>query len=174
MHCSNCAPRLPGMDGFLGWMAGAEGGLWSVGAAAFLAATAVPLPSEAALAAYVLAHPGGQGAALLVATAANTAGGMTTWAIGRWLGSRVGRQAGDIPPVGPAANPSATPSDSERAARERIARLGAPALVMAWVPVVGDGLVLAAGWLKVGALPCLLWQAVGRLMRYAIVVHGVT
>ncbi len=45
---------------------------------------------------------------------------------------------------------------------------------MAWVPIIGDGLVLAAGWLKVGALPCLLWQAIGRFMRYAVVVHGVT
>ena len=45
---------------------------------------------------------------------------------------------------------------------------------MAWVPIIGDGLVLAAGWLKVGALSCLLWQAIGRFMRYAVVVHGVT
>ena len=161
MHCSNSGPRLPGMDGFPGWLVGAEGGLWSVGAAAFLAATVVPLPSEAALAAYVLAHPGGQGAALLVATVANTAGGMSTWAIGRWLGMRIGHRDG-------------AGSAGQQAARERIARLGAPALVMAWVPIIGDGLVLAAGWLKVGALSCLLWQAIGRFMRYAVVVHGVT
>jgi membrane protein YqaA with SNARE-associated domain len=145
------------MDGFPGWLVGAEGGLWSVGAAAFLAASVLPFPSEAALAAYVMAHPGGMGAALLVATAANTAGGMTTWAVGRWLATRI-RAA----------------SPGEQAARERMARHGAPALVMAWVPLLGDALVLAAGWLKLAALPCMAWQAVGRFLRYAIVVHGVT
>ena len=135
------------------WIVSAEGGLWSVAAVAFLAATVLPMPSEAALAAYLLLHPGQATPALLVAGLANTAGGMTTWAVGRWLSARV-------------------PGRLEQRLRERLRRWGAPALLFAWVPVLGDALVLGSGWLRLHPLACALWQALGRFARYALVVHG--
>ena len=66
----------------------AEAGLASLAAASFLAATLVPLSSEAALVAALKAHPELYPAALAVATACNTLGGMTTYLIGRFLATR--------------------------------------------------------------------------------------
>jgi len=135
------------------WLLSSDGGLWSVAAIAFLAATVLPMPSEAALAGHVLLHPGSALAALLVAGLANTAGGMTTWAIGRWLSTRA-------------------PGSLEQRLRERVRRWGAPALLLAWVPVLGDAMVLAAGWLRLHPLACALWQALGRFARYALVIQA--
>jgi len=55
-----------------------EGGLAGLAIASFLAATLVPLPSEAALFAYVRLHPEDTPAAVAIATLGNTAGGMTS------------------------------------------------------------------------------------------------
>ena len=54
-------------------------------AASFVAATLFPLPSEAALFAYLQAHPGNAVLAVAVATIGNTAGGMTSYLIGRFI-----------------------------------------------------------------------------------------
>ena len=59
--------------------------LAGLAASAFLAATLLPGGSEAVFAALVALRPELTPAALLVATAANTAGGMSTYALGRLL-----------------------------------------------------------------------------------------
>ena len=60
-----------------------EGGLAAVLAASFLAATIVPLSSEAVLFGYLKLHPDHAALAVALATLGNTAGGMTTYLIGR-------------------------------------------------------------------------------------------
>ena len=62
----------------------AEAGLSGLFAGSFLSATLLPGGSEALLFASWL-HPEERDAALLLATLSNTAGGMTSWACGRWL-----------------------------------------------------------------------------------------
>lgn len=140
---------LGDMDVFAA-LATPDGSLATLALAAFLAATVVPLASEAALFAVLRLHPELAWTALAVATLANTAGGMTTYAIGRWIGTK-------------------RPADQALA---RVRRFGAPALVLAWLPLAGDALVLAAGWLKVNAWLAVLWQAAGRLARYWVVAQG--
>ena len=117
--------------------------------AAFLAATLVPLSSEAALFAVLKFHPEWTWSAIAIATAGNTLGGVTTYVLGRLFGSR-----------------------KPLMQLERLRRWGAPALALAWLPLVGDGLVLAAGWLKINWVHAALWQAAGRLARYAVVAQG--
>ena len=117
--------------------------------AAFLAATLVPFSSEAALFAVLKWHPESFWAAIAAATAGNTLGGMTTYLIGRFFGSR--KPLSQV---------------------ERLRRWGAPLLALAWLPVVGDGFVLAAGWLKLNWASAALWQCAGRLARYWIVAGG--
>jgi membrane protein YqaA with SNARE-associated domain len=114
-------------------------------AASFAAATLFPLPSEAALFAYLKAYPERTALAVAVATVGNTAGGMTSYAIGRLL----------------------PPKDLKRMAT--VQRYGAPVLALAWLPVVGDALVLAAGWLRIHWLAALGFMAAGRLARYIAV-----
>jgi len=116
-------------------------------AASFLAATLVPLPSEAALFAYLQLHPDRSALALGVATLGNTAGGMTSYLIGRFI------------PQG----------KLDFRAIQHVRRYGAPVTVLAWLPIVGDALCVAAGWLRVNWLAALGFMAAGRLARYAAV-----
>ena len=116
-------------------------------ATSFVAATLVPLPSEAALFAYLQLRPQEAALAVAVATLGNTAGGMTSYSIGRF-----------IPPKN--MNPRAI---------AWLQRYGAPLTALAWLPVVGDALAVAAGWLRVNWLAVLACMVAGRLARYIVV-----
>ena len=116
--------------------------------ASFAAATLFPLPSEAALFAYLQAHPAERVLAVSVATLGNTAGGMTTYAIGRLV------------PRKPDFHPRAL---------LWLQRYGAPATFLAWLPVIGDALCAAAGWLRIRWWAALAFMAAGRLGRYLVV-----
>ncbi len=128
----------------------AETGLAGLFLASFLAATLLPGGSEAVLAAVLLKHPDQAAAALLLATLGNTLGGMLTYGMGRWL------------PQGLAPEKSAL-----------VRRRGAPILLLAWAPVIGDALCAAAGWLRLPWQPCALWMAIGKAGRYLVVAAGV-
>jgi membrane protein YqaA with SNARE-associated domain len=114
-------------------------------AAAFAAATLVPLPSEAALFAYLKAYPDQVALALFVATLGNTAGGMTSYLIGRLF-----------------------PQKNLKGI-EMLKRYGAPLTFFVWLPIVGDALSVGAGWLRINWLAVLVYMAAGRLARYIAV-----
>ena len=116
-------------------------------AASFAAATLFPLPSEAALFAYLQIYPDHVALAVAVATVGNTAGGMTSYLIGRFIPSRK--------------------LDSK--AIQHVRRFGAPVTLLAWLPIVGDALSLAAGWLRIHWAAALGFMAAGRLLRYIAV-----
>ena len=117
-------------------------------ATSFVAATLVPLPSEAALFAYVHLRPQETALAVAVATLGNTAGGMTSYLIGRLV-------------------PTTTKLNAR--AIERVRRYGAPITALTWLPIVGDALSVAAGWLRMNWLAVLGFMAAGRLARYIAV-----
>jgi membrane protein YqaA with SNARE-associated domain len=116
-------------------------------AASFIAATLFPLPSEAALFAYLQANPENSALAVAVATVGNTLGGMTSYAIGRFLPKK----------------------GINEKAEGWIKRFGAPVTFFAWLPVIGDALCVAAGWLRIHWAAALGFMAAGRLARYIIV-----
>ncbi|HZV55966.1 MAG TPA: YqaA family protein [Rhodocyclaceae bacterium] len=115
----------------------------------FLAATLLPGGSEVALFALLKLHPEQTLPALILATIGNTLGGMTTYAMARLLPQKLVPQESAV-----------------------VARHGAPALVLAWVPIIGDALCAAAGWLRLPWLACALWMALGKGLRYAFVAAG--
>ena len=119
-------------------------------AASFLAATLIPLPSEAALFAYLQFHPDRAVLAVAVATIGNTAGGMTSYFVGRLIPRKA----------------------LDEKALSRLRRYGAPVTLLAFLPVIGDALCVAAGWLRVPWLAALAFMAAGRLGRYAAVAWG--
>ncbi|MGC9164002.1 MAG: YqaA family protein [Thiomonas sp.] len=125
------------------------GGLYALAALSFAAATLIPFSSEALLLVVIAAQPQHTLLALLVATAANTLGGMTTYALGRWV------------------RRWQTP-DAWRWAPQ-VRHWGAPITVLAWVPGIGDALVVAAGWLRINAWACAFWMLLGRSLRYLAV-----
>ena len=132
----------------------AENGLWGLLLASFLSATILPGGSEALLWGFLQLHPGEQGAALALATLGNTAGGMTSWACGRFLPKW--QRLEQLPH------------------RHRVERWGSPVLLLAWAPLIGDALCIAAGWLRLHWLPCCIFMAAGKLARYWLVVQAAT
>ncbi len=141
------------MQAVLGWLAVPEQGLLALAIVAFVAASLVPLSSEAALLAILTARPDQFWLAIAVATAANTLGSITTY----WLG-RVGREIPHPPAL-------------DRHVRW-FERHGAPVLFLAWVPWIGDVLVLIAGWLKLNAWHAAAWIALGKGVRYLVLAQG--
>jgi len=127
-----------------------EGGLAGVFLASFLAATVVPFSSEAVLFGYLKLHPGNAALAVTLATLGNTAGGMTTYLIGRLLPER----------------------KPDTRALAWLKRFGAPVVLFAWLPLVGDALCAAAGWLRVNWLAALAFMAAGRLARYLVIAYA--
>jgi membrane protein YqaA with SNARE-associated domain len=138
---------------------GAAFGLGGLFLLSFLAATLLPGGSEAALVAFILAHPEQTPMAFVLATTGNTLGGMSTYAMGRLLPQKVG--AGGT-------------ADSLKHLKYRVAlqRHGTLLLLLAWTPVVGDALCAAAGWLRLPWLPSALWMALGKGLRYAVLIGG--
>jgi len=119
--------------------------------ASFLAATVVPLASEAVLFGYLTLHPERAALAVALASIGNTAGGMTTYLIGRLFPEK-----GNL---------------NERILQQ-VRRYGPAATFFAWVPLVGDGLCFAAGWLRVNWLAALGFMAAGRLARYLVIAYA--
>jgi len=116
-------------------------------AAAFAAATLVPFPSEAALFAYLKAYPERTALAVAVATLGNTAGGMTSYLVGRVVPQK----------------------KLDEKAVSVMRRYGAPLTFFGWIPLLGDALCVAAGWLRVSWIAALAFMAAGRLARYIVV-----
>ena len=133
--------------------------LLSLGLAAFLAATVLPFSSEAVLFGVLRMHGDLFWPALAIATVGNTAGGMSTWLMGRYIS---GRFIGSKKPL----------TLLERGQLERVQRWGAPALMFAWLPVAGDALCLASGWLRLDWMQVMVWQIAGRFARYWVVAQG--
>ena len=127
----------------------AESGLWGLLAASFLSATVLPGGSEALLWGFLKLHPGESWPALLLATLGNTAGGMTSWWCGRFLPQW--RRLERIPH------------------KDRVERWGSPLLLLAWAPLIGDALCVAAGWLRLHWLPGCAFMALGKFARYWLV-----
>ncbi len=133
---------------------------YSLGAlflSAFVSSTLAPGGSEALLA-WLLARAQQPAWQLwLSATLGNTLGAMTTWGVGILMawGWSFGRwKIGNV---------------SVRTVRW-LHRFGLPLLLLSWLPVVGDGFCLAAGWLRLPWLPGLALIATGKGLRYAVLV----
>lgn len=124
-------------------------GLAGVFLVSFLSATLLPGGSELALLALATQRPEQAAIAWLLSTIGNTLGGMTTYGMARWL-----------------------PPPRERKQLAWAQRWGAPVLLLAWTPIVGDALCAAAGWLRLPWLPCMVWMALGKAARYGIVIAG--
>tara|TARA_Y100001934_G_scaffold256956_1_gene325516 strand:+ start:1232 stop:1672 length:441 start_codon:yes stop_codon:yes gene_type:complete len=132
-------------------------GYTSLFLSAFLAATVLPLSSEAVLAALVASD--GFVLWLLVALASigNTLGACVNWILGRYCLHWQDRK------WFPVSRPAL-----ERASRW-FSRYGQYSLLFAWVPIAGDSLTVTAGLLKLRFSRFLLLVAVGKILRYVVV-----
>ena len=53
-------------------------------------------------------------------------------------------------------------------------RWGSPALLLSWVPLLGDPLCVAAGWLRLNLWWSTLFIAIGKFGRYWVIAALVT
>jgi membrane protein YqaA with SNARE-associated domain len=89
--------------------------------------------------------------AIAVATVGNTCGGITSYWLGRLF-----------------------PNKAEGKAIEWLKKYGMWALLFSWVPLFGDALSVAAGWMRFNFWACMALFAVGKLFRYLLVAGGWT
>jgi membrane protein YqaA with SNARE-associated domain len=125
-------------------------GLAGLFLSSFLSATLLPGNSEIVLGALQMHDPTLRWSAIAVATVGNTLGGMTSYAIGRVV-----------------------PKPEENRAVRWLHRHGPAALLLSWVPVIGDALCVASGWLRQDALAAAAFMAAGKFVRYLMVAKGV-
>jgi membrane protein YqaA with SNARE-associated domain len=128
-------------------------GLFGLFLGCMLSATVVPFASEALLAGALLMGYG-KWAVTLVAALGNTTGGMISYLMGwlckwEWLEKyfRVKREK------------------LERM-RNRVAKYGAWAALLTWLPFVGDLIAIAMGLMRVNPWWTLLLMFIGKLARY--------
>lgn len=136
----------------MGWEVPLEWGLGALALSAFLSSTLLPGGSEVVLALLAFQDRWHPQALLWTATCANTLGAMTTYGLGR---------------LAAAGFAGATRFGPNGVALERLRRWGYPALLLSWVPLMGDALSLAAGWLRLHWLYVGLLLLVGKCARYA-------
>ena len=140
------------------WMSPGAG-LWGLFFSAFLSATVLPGSSEVVMTALIAAYPELAWTALFVATAGNLSGAVLTFGMG--LGGRQGYERFQRVRI-----------DEDKPLIRKLRRIGPPALVLSILPLVGDALVLAAGWFRMPFWQCLMWIAVGKGGRYLLLVLG--
>jgi membrane protein YqaA with SNARE-associated domain len=142
------------MEALLELLNAGEASLWTMFVVALLAATVLPVGSEPLFVALVRMHPEQVTATIAVATVGNTLGGMTSYALGRFVSGKV------------------APAMTQSRPAQWLRRRGAPALLLAWFPFGGDALCVLAGWMRISWWQSMLWMALGKLARYWLLAEG--
>jgi membrane protein YqaA with SNARE-associated domain len=125
--------------------------------AALIAATLLPLQSEAVLVGLLLAGHSPWWL-LLVASAGNVLGATINWWLGRGIDRFVDRRWF---PVGPKALARA---------QRGYARYGRWTLLLSWAPIIGDPLTLVAGVMRERLPVFLLLVTIAKVTRYAVLI----
>lgn len=121
-------------------------GLWGLFIASLLGATLLPGGSELVLIGVLKTQPESFWSALLIATLGNTIGGMVSFGMGWTL-----------------------PQTQRLKHVEQVRLYGVLALLLAWAPVVGDAICVAAGWLRLSIWRSTLLMATGKFIRYSLI-----
>ena len=131
--------------------------IWGLFVSAFISSTIAPGGSEAVLAYLVSEKNHNVGWLISIATVGNTLGALTTW----WLGSFAAKKY----PV------EKVLSDKKRQSVKAVQQWGVWALLFSWLPVVGDGLCFAGGWLKLPIVLSTMAILLGKLGRYGFIAY---
>ncbi|QCI65565.1 YqaA family protein [Phreatobacter stygius] len=132
--------------------------------AAFSAATLLPGGSELVFVGFLAAGYQHPLALFLVATSANIAGGLTNWWIGTLIARGADSQAGHA-----WLERFKLPPDMIDRVERLFGRFGWAALLLCWVPVIGDPITLVAGMARYPLLPTAVLTGIARMLRYALI-----
>jgi membrane protein YqaA with SNARE-associated domain len=129
--------------------------LWELFLSAFISSTIAPGGSEAVLAYMVSTGNYRLENLLIAATIGNTLGAMTTWGLGMLAAKKF---------------PVATLLSVDKQKALNIVKVrGLWALFFSWLPVIGDALCFAGGWLKLPLISAFLVIMFGKFCRYVVV-----
>lgn len=127
-----------------------DSALWVLFLSGFLSATLLPGGSEAGLLATLGLNQYSTFIVISVATIGNTLGGLTNYWLGLWL-------------------PNRTQDEKHgHKALQWLEKYGYWGLFFSWLPIIGDPLCLAAGWLRMSFLPVLWLVLIGKAFRYSL------
>ncbi|MDZ7323130.1 DedA family protein [Kosakonia sacchari] len=121
--------------------------LLSLFSSSFLSATLLPGNSEVVLVAMLISHVSQPWLLVVIATMGNSLGGLTNVILGRFF-------------------PQRKTSRWQEKATDWLKRYGAVALLLSWVPVIGDLLCLLAGWMRLSWGPVVIFLCLGKALRY--------
>ena len=129
---------------------------WTLFLSALVSSTLSPGGSEAVLL-YHLQEPESNTYLLIfIATLGNVCGSVITYAMGRY-GFQFSHRWFQI-------------SDTKiKRAKQHFQRWGTPALLFAWLPILGDPLCLVAGSLRYSLLSFITLVSIGKLARYTLI-----
>ncbi|MCC4833216.1 YqaA family protein [Shewanella sp. 1_MG-2023] len=130
--------------------------LWLMFSGAFLAATLLPGGSEVLLVALLTDAPETWVSLLVVASVGNSLGAITSYYLG-YLGRF-------------AKTPEDFASKKYQHGLNLIEKYGYWALLLSWLPLIGDILCLIAGWLKLPIVPSTIMILIGKTIRYSLIV----
>jgi len=128
---------------------------WPLFFSALISSTLFPGGSEALLL-YRLNEGGAPVALVLIATIGNVLGSLITYGMGRLGNAALHKRWLKI-----------SEAQTEKA-EQWFEKYGRPSLLLAWLPVVGDPLCLAAGLMRCGLVTFLVLVSIGKLARYAV------
>ncbi|MEE9338919.1 MAG: YqaA family protein [Methylococcaceae bacterium] len=132
-------------------------GLLGLFVSAFVSSTIAPGGSEAVLAYMVSENNNNVEQLVFIATIGNTLGALTTWFLGYLAAKKF-------------------PAEELLAEKKQkslgfVKRWGIWALFFSWLPVIGDGLCFAGGWLKLPLLVSSVVIFIGKAVRYIFIAY---
>lgn len=125
-------------------------GLTSVFMISFVSATLLPMGSEPAVFAVIKADSTLFWSVISVATGGNTLGGVLNYWLGYGAHETFAKQ-------------------QETRWFGWLKRFGAKAMLLTWLPAIGDPISTLGGWLKLPFWPCVGYMAAGKFLRYTVI-----
>jgi membrane protein YqaA with SNARE-associated domain len=126
---------------------------------ALLAATILPMQSEAVLAALLMAGALPAYALIAVATLGNVGGSVLNWWLGRHLADALVKRPPRVLSV---------QAHRMEQATAWYQRYGRWSLLLSWAPIIGDALTVAAGYMREPLLRFVVIVLIAKLSRYLV------
>jgi membrane protein YqaA with SNARE-associated domain len=116
----------------------------------FLSSTIIPFPSEATVL-FCLTQNQNPVLILIIATLGNSLGGATNYYIGQFSRNRWMKK-------------------TSPKAEQLVLKYGSYAALLAWLPIIGDPLMLALGIYRTKKIPTFIFMTLGKFLRYFVLV----
>ena len=133
-------------------------GYWGLFIISFLAATIIPFSSEGVLATMIL-NDFNPTLLLIYASLGNTLGGLSGYVLG-YIGNWALIE-----------KYLKTKKEKVLKYESKIQTYGALIAFLTWLPIIGDVLAIALGFFKVSVPKTILFMAIGKTLRYAVVIY---